>query len=185
MLSSSPHADRTSLRGQRLRTCSPRSMKSWREKPEVLSRTAEDGGGKHPRVSSLKIISLRCYSREFSSFNGPACARRIVTLQNSRSSIIPIKFGTFLTTFTPYTSLATTSTFDHGSRVPTTQGTGRYYLGVEQSHRSRKFREGFEFPTSQGRIWHRQRSSYTDQGMFSALLERSAQAHTLLGRADG
>jgi hypothetical protein len=84
----------------------------------------------------------------------------------------PSGFGTFLTASTSHTSLATTSTFDHGGRVPTTQGAGGYYLGVEQCHRSLKPREGLEFPTSQGRLWLCQHSSYTDQGMFAALLGR-------------
>ena len=72
--------------------------------------------------------------------------------------------------FTPHSSLAATSSLDHENRVPATQR-----RDIECSHQGHKScTEGLVYRTSQGRLWLRQPSSYTNQGMFPAPLPRSA-----------
>ena len=78
--------------------------------------------------------------------------------------------GAFLTTFALHISLAATSSLDHENRVPATQR-----RDIECSNRGHEScRECLVDRTSQGRLWLRPRSSYTNQGMFPAPLPRSA-----------
>ena len=65
------------------------------------------------------------------------------------------------------TTDAVTSSPDHGSQVPTTEGLEKCCLVVERGHRSRESREGdLEHRASQGCLRYRQRSSYNVQGSF-------------------
>ena len=84
-------------------------------------------------------------------------------------------FKSFLTTFKPRCSLATASSFDHGTRIPATQETGGQHLGAERSHRILETRgEYLEHHIGQDCVWLRQCSSYNDKGAFPALLQLSA-----------
>ena len=74
-------------------------------------------------------------------------------------------------TFSLRTTDAVTSSLDHGSQVPTTEGLEKCCLVVERGHRSRESREGdLEHRASQGCLWYRQHSSYNVQGSFPPLL---------------
>ena len=91
---------------------------------------------------------------------------------HGRSS--PRGFGTFLTVFTPHGPLVTTSSLNHGSRVPTTHRAGGCYISVECSRRGHESRgEELDYHTSQDCFWFRQYTSYASQGMFPTFLQRS------------
>jgi len=63
--------------------------------------------------SIAPIFNKRCSSPHKMSLFARNASRH-----DCRSS--QLAFGTFLTAFTPYDALSTTSSFDHGSQVPTT-----------------------------------------------------------------
>ena len=89
------------------------------------------------------------------------CARRLTLLRVS------------LIASTPHGSFVTTSSFDHESRVSTTQGAGGCYRGIECNHRGHdSCREGLDYRTSQDRLWLCCHSSYANQGMFPVPLPR-------------
>ena len=57
--------------------------------------------------------------------------------------------------------------------VQTTWEAGDRYLGVESSRLGHGFHGDPDYHAGQGWFWLRQRTSYGDQGMFPALLQRS------------
>ena len=86
----------------------------------------------------------------------------------------PLNLEPLFITSTLYGSPAAASSFDYGSQIPTTRGTGGYYLSVKQGRCGREPRgKEFNYPTGQGRLSFYRRSSHIDQGMFLALLQRS------------
>jgi len=81
--------------------------------------------------------------------------------------LFPPSLEPFLTASAPHRPLVATSSLNHASQVPTTEGEGWGYLIAEYRHRGLESREGgLECYASQGSFWFRQCPPHNDQGTF-------------------